>query len=80
MESFQNGDHYRVNKNWDKRLHMPYDYKNKGLINHIMSHKLWNTKNELLKYLLNHVENSLIYVMETADILNNFYNYNWKNR
>lgn len=76
----QNGDHYRMNKYWDNKLHAPYDYVERGLNKRIMSHKLWNTNNQFLRNILSFVETSIDYVMETADILFNFYNYNWKNR
>ena len=75
-----NGHRFEEYRVWDKKLHMPYDYKRHGLLNHITSHKIWGTKNPFLKYILNYIERSLIYCMQAADDLANFYNYNWKNR
>lgn len=75
-----NGRHYEEYRHWNKLLHQPYDYKNEGLLNRIMSHKIWGTKNPFLKYILRFVESSLIYCMQSADQLAHFYDYNWRNR
>ena len=75
-----NGEHYKQYVYWDKKLHQPYDYKRYGLMNKIISHKLWNTKNPFLKYIIKFIEKSMIYALQEADMLKNFFNYNYWNR
>ena len=65
---------------WERKLHQPYDYEHNGLVNRILSHKIYNTTNPFLKYIVEVYERSLIYCMKYADILANFINYNWRNR
>lgn len=48
----ENGYRYKEYKSWEKSLHKPYDYEDKGLVNHIMSKKIHQTSNPVLKYIL----------------------------
>lgn len=75
-----NGTQYRYLSSWDKRLHKPYDYMKEGLCSKIMSHKLWNTKNPFLRYILRFVESSMTLCLSTVNIVKNFFNYNYYNR
>lgn len=80
MEANSNGTRFKNYYLWEDRKNMPYDYSREGLLKHIMSPVILNTKNNALKMLLNYVETSLIFVMKYTDILKNFKNIHWKNR
>lgn len=80
MEANSNGTRFKNYYLWEDRKNMPYDYSREGLLKHIMSPVILNTKNNTLKMLLNYVETSLIFVMKYTDILKNFKNIHWKNR
>lgn len=80
MEVLRNGtrfDNYRL---YETKLHTRYDYANEGLLRHLVSPRIRNTKNPILRFMLAYIEQSLIFSMKSVDILQNFYNYNWKNR
>lgn len=80
MISNANGTRYNRYRKWNSTLHQPYDYENDGLLKHIMSHKLWNSKNPVLQYILGYVEKSLVFCLKVASNLEHFYNYNRNNR
>lgn len=80
MISEANGTRFNNNRLWEHKLHAPYDYANEGLIKHIISPRLVNAKNPFLQYMLKFVESSFIFIMKYVDILQNYFNYNWKNR
>ena len=80
METRNNGMRFFDYRNWENIKHQPYDYTKDGLLQHIMSNSIVNTTNPVLKFLLQYVETSLIFVMKYTDILKNFKNIHWKNR
>lgn len=57
-----------------------YDYKHKGLLNHIMSSAVTGSKNPLLRYTLGSFESSLLFILEYIDRLKGFKNYTKNNR
>lgn len=65
---------------YEKKLHQPYDYRHKGLLNRIMSNKIWNTKNPILQACLTVYESGILMVLNWADALWNFHNYRFRNR
>lgn len=75
-----NGNRYKIYKQYEHRLHSPYDYETNGLLNRILSNKIYNTTNPILKYILSVYEQSIIYLLKYVDILENFFNYNKFNR
>lgn len=75
-----NGTQFDRYKYWDKSKHNPYDYERNGLLKHIMSSKIVNTNNTILKKLLTFFERSLIFIMKYIDDLKNFKNVRYKNR
>lgn len=77
---YTNGLRFNSYRLYETRLHMPYDYANDGLLKHMISPRIRDTKNPVLKYMLHYVESSLVFVMKSVDILQNIHNYNWKNR
>lgn len=80
METNSNGTRFKNYYLWENRKNMPYDYSREGLLKHIMSPVILNTKNTALKILLDYIESSFIFVMKYTDILKNFKNIHWKNR
>ena len=46
------GTRYKHFDLYEKKLHQPYDYQKYGLINRIISHKIVNSKNEVLQRIL----------------------------
>lgn len=75
-----NGTRYAGYRLWESRKNMPYDYTNDGLLRKIVSRKIWDTNNAVLRSLLGVYEFALIYCMKYADILCNYKNYLWRNR
>lgn len=65
---------------YENKLHQPYDYERYGLIEKIVSNKLANTTNSILKVILSYYEKSFVFVMKYVDRLKHFKNYNWANR
>ena len=80
MEVRNNGTRFENYALWENVKHTPYNYFKNGLLKHIMSPAIVETDNTILKYLLNYVESSLIFVMRYTDILKNFKNIHWRNR
>jgi hypothetical protein len=80
MQVFDNGHRYNELSSFEKLKNNPYDYKNKGLIQHLMSPKIYNTKNPVLRYILKIYEQSIVYVLQYIDILKNYKNYTFYNR
>ena len=80
MEVHANGYRYYNNDEYETKLHQPYDYAKKGLVNHLLSHTIVETTNPILKIMLQYYEKTLIFLMKYVDILKNFKNYNWQNR
>lgn len=80
MNYNSNGNRYKHYQAWENVKNAPYDYERHGLLNKIMSHRIYNTTNEPLKVLLNYYERSLVFLMQYVDILKNFKNPYWKNR
>lgn len=77
---YTNGTRFESYRLFENQLHRRYDYANEGLLKHLISPRLRNTQNPVLKYVLLYIERNLIFAMKTVDILQNFHNYNWKNR
>ena len=82
MEARNNGFRFKDYKKWENvdKKNLNYDYANDGLLPHIMSPIIVQTTNPVLKYILNYLENSLIFLLQYTDILKNFKNPHWKNR
>lgn len=75
-----NGNRYKHYQHWENVKNAPYDYERYGLLNKIMSNRIYNTTNEALKVILSYYEKSLIFVMKYVDRLKHFKNPYWKNR
>ena len=79
MKIHENGHRFANDYKWETLKNQPYAYAQEGLIKHLLSHKLTESKNPFLQYVLKYYEYSLIYLFKSADILKNFHNFNWKN-
>lgn len=75
-----NGTRFNDYRLYETKLHTPYDYANDGLLKYLISPRIRDTKNSVLKFILEYIEKNLVFAMKTADILQNIHNYNWKNR
>jgi len=75
-----NGNRYKHYQHWENVKNAPYDYERYGLLNKIMSNRIYNTTNEALKVILSYYERSLIFAMKYVDRLKHFKNPYWKNR
>lgn len=80
MEYRDNGERFKNYDDWAVRKNAPYDYARKGLLKHILSNKIVDTKNVITKSILTYYEMSIIFVLKYIDKLKNFKNYHWKNR
>lgn len=76
----QNGSKYSYYYIWENTKYAPYNYAKEGLLKHIMSRKIVETKNTSLKYILALFESSMVFLMKYIDELKNFKNITWKNR
>ena len=80
MEYNTNGTRFRDYCLWEKKKYAPYDYARNGLLKHIMSPTILETKNQPLKVLLDYLESSFVFVMKYIDMLKHFKNPHWRNR
>lgn len=80
MEVKPNGDRYNCFKKWESRKHMPYDYANEGLVNKIMSNKIYNTENPILRGLISVFEQAIVCCLKYADVLANYKDFRNRNR
>lgn len=80
MEYRENGSRYDNYYLWDDVKNSEYDYKRKGLVQYIMSSKIVNSENHILRTILSYFEQSIIFVLKYVDRLKHFKNYHWKNR
>ena len=80
MEYRENGTRYIGYNKWNKMKQAPYDYEDRGLLQHILSHKLTESKNPITQYMLKVYEKSIIHVLKSIDNLKHFKNFYWKNR
>lgn len=80
MKYNSNGNRFKHYYSWEDVKNTPYDYERHGLLNRIMSNKIYNTDNELLKVILSYYEQSLVFLMKYVDKLKNFKNPYYQNR
>ena len=80
MEYTENGTRFKNNCLWESTKQTPYNYEKYGLIQHILSSRIANSKNHILKVILKYYEQSIVFMLKYVDRLKNFKNYHWKNR
>ena len=76
----ENGYRYKNYTHWEDTRHTPYDYEKNGLLKHIMSNRIVNSKNEILFIIKLYFEKSIVFLLKYVDKLKHFKNYHWKNR
>jgi hypothetical protein len=69
-----NGNRYKHYQHWENVKNAPYDYERYGLLNKILSNRIYNTTNEYLKIILNSITFNLSSYMNCHKkrILSNF--------
>ena len=75
-----NGDRYKNYYKCDDVKNSAYNYEREGLLKHIMSKRIVETDNYVLRLMLDYYERSLVFLMRYVDELRNFKNIHWKNR
>lgn len=80
MISRQLGARYKYYDEYENKKNQPYNYEKYGLLNKIISSKIINTNNSVLRVILSYYEKSLVFLLKYIDRLKNFKNYNWVNR
>lgn len=80
MQYRENGTRYKDYRMWEDRKMIAYNYEQDGLLKHLLSNKIVNSKNPILKIILSYYEQTIIYMLKYVDELKNFKNYHAKNR
>ena len=80
MGKQKNGTRFEDNYLWEDKKYTPYDYEKQGLLQHIMSRVIVNSKNPALQSILYYFESSLIYLMKYVDYLKYIKDYHHYNR
>jgi hypothetical protein len=80
MKFYPNGTRYDYIGNYEERLNQPYDYEKNGLVQHIMSARIVNSKNPITAFLVRVFEKNIVMLLKMTDILANFKNPHFKNR
>lgn len=80
MKYRENGTRYKDYCEWEILKQSPYDYARNGLLQHILSRPIVQSKNQILKVVLSYYEQTLVFLMKYVDRLKHFKNYHWKNR
>lgn len=75
-----NGTRYERYKLWNKTADIRYDYAKHGVLVNVMSHRITDSKNPMLRMILGFVEKSIVFLLKYTDELKNFKNICFKNR
>lgn len=80
MKTYENGHRFINYDEYEHRLHQPYNYTKHGLLQHLMSHKITESKNKPLRIILKFVNDSFVQLLHYIDQLRYFKVYTWRNR
>ena len=80
MKTYENGHRFVNYDAFEQLLHQPYNYEKHGLIQHLVSHKITESKNIPLQAILRYVDRSFAMLLRYIDQLKKFKIYTWKNR
>lgn len=80
MEILENGTRFYDYVQWESTKNQAYDYKRYGLLRHLLSHKILESKNTALQALLKYIETTFVMVMKFINRMKNFKNYAYSNR
>lgn len=75
METHNNGHRYYNYCKWEDKKNQPYDYARNGLLKHLMSTTIIESKNSTLQYLLKYIENTFIIMMKNIERFKHFKDY-----
>ena len=80
MKEYPNGKRYDYIRYQDELLNQPYDYYNNGLLQHLMSPRMVQTKNPITRFIISVFEKEIVTILKVVDVLANFKNPHFKNR
>lgn len=80
MKTYKNGKRFEALKPYNMMKNNPYDYEYNGLIRHLISKVVYETKNPITKFMIDTFEKDIIFLLKYVDVLMNFTNIYVKNR
>lgn len=80
MKTYKNGKRFNALKPYNKLRNNPYDYERHGLIRHLISKIIYDTKNPVTKFMIDTFEKDMVFLLKYVDVLMNFTNIYVKNR
>ncbi len=80
MKTYKNGKRFEALKPYNMMKNNPYDYERHGLIRHLISKIIYDTKNPVTKFMIDTFEKDMVFLLKYVDVLMNFTNIYIKNR
>lgn len=80
MKTYKNGKRFEALKPYNMMKNNPYDYEYNGLIRHLISKVVYETKNPITKFMIDTFEKDIVFLLKYVDELMNFTNIYVKNR
>lgn len=80
MKTYKNGKRFEALKPYFMMKNNPYDYEYNGLIRHLISKVIYETKNPITKFMIDTFEKDIVFLLKYVDVLMNFTNIYVKNR
>lgn len=80
MKTYKNGKRFDALKPYNMMKNNPYDYEYNGLIRHLISKVIYETKNPITKFMIDTFEKDIVFLLKYVDVLMNFTNIYVKNR
>ena len=80
MKTYKNGKRFDTLKSYYMMKNNPYDYEHNGLIRHLISKVVYDTKNPITKFMIDTFEKDIVFLLKYVDVLMNFTNIYVKNR
>jgi hypothetical protein len=80
MKTYKNGKRFEALKPYNMMKNNPYDYEYNGLIRHLISKVVYETKNPITKFMIDTFEKDIVFLLKYVDVLMNFTNIYVKNR
>ena len=80
MKTYKNGKRFEALMPYNMMKNNPYDYERHGLIRHLISKIIYDTKNPVTKFMIDTFEKDMVFLLKYVDVLMNFTNIYIKNR
>lgn len=80
MKTYKNGKRFEALKPYNMMKNNPYDYEYNGLIRHLISKVVYETRNPITKFMIDTFEKDMVFLLKYVDVLMNFTNIYVKNR